>query len=45
MRLIDLDDPRVVHLLGNLEPKWKPMAEFDKDELFHELSSIVVEVE
>lgn len=45
MRLIDLDDPRVVHLLGNLEPKWKPMAEFEKDELFHELSSIVEEFE
>ena len=45
MRLIDLDDPRVVHLLGNLEPKWKPMAEFEKDELLHELSSIVEEFE
>lgn len=40
MRLIDLDDPRVVHLLGNLEPKWKPMAEFGNGELLHELSGI-----
>lgn len=45
MRLINLDDPRVVHLLGNLEPKWKPMAEFGKDELLHELSGIVEEFE
>lgn len=42
MRLIDLDAPETVHLLCNLEPKWKPMAEFNSQtELFEELGTVI----
>lgn len=39
-RLIDLDDPRVCHILCNLEPRWKPMAEIDGDD-YNELNSVI----
>ena len=43
-RMIDLDDPRVVHLLCNLEPRWKPMDEVNGED-FKELNSIIGEFE
>lgn len=39
-RLIDLDDPRVCHILCNLEPRWKPMAEINGDD-YTELNSVI----
>lgn len=42
MRLIDLDAPKTVHLLCNLEPKWKPMAEFNpQTEMFEEIGTVI----
>lgn len=42
MRLIDLDDPKTIHLICNLEPKWKPMAKFNSStELYEELESVM----
>lgn len=41
MRLIDLDRHETRHLICNLEPKWKPMAEMGPDELFHELGTVI----
>ena len=39
-RYIDINCPEMVHLVANLEPRWKPMAEFDGTD-FNELNSIV----
>lgn len=39
-RYIDINCPEMVHLVANLEPRWKPMAEFDGND-FNELNSIV----
>lgn len=44
MRLIDLDNPKVMHFLCNLEPKWKPMAEIGDDERDRELSNVIEEL-
>jgi len=41
MRLIDLNSPEAVHLISNLEPKWKSMDEFSSEELINELNSII----
>lgn len=46
MRLLDMDDPRVVHLLCNLDEKYKPMPEYDrKTDSFKELNSVIEELE
>lgn len=39
-RLIDLNDRKTVHLIANLEPKYKPMDEYQHGELLKELSSV-----
>lgn len=44
MRLIDVDGRKFVHLIANLDPRWKPMAEFDGDD-FKELSGIFEAIE
>lgn len=43
MKFVDLDDPKVVHLLCNLEPKRKPMAELHDGDL-QDLGSVIEEL-
>ena len=38
-RYIDIESREATHLISNLEPRWKPMAEFNGDDM-KELNSI-----
>lgn len=38
-KYIDIESKEFTHLISNLEPRWKPMAEFNGED-FQELNSI-----